>query len=78
MSAFDLLTQSEKALLQQVAANPVFMKILKDQKEDIEEQILSFWALEHESDLEYRRRNEALHEKRRYFIEQLTFYENLL
>ncbi|PNX50662.1 MAG: hypothetical protein BV456_05925 [Thermoplasmata archaeon M8B2D] len=78
MSAFSSLTESEKVLLQQVAANPIFMKVLKKEKEDLDQQILNFWALEHESDLEYRRRNESLHEKRRYLNEQISFYESLL
>jgi len=78
MSNFNNLTETEKAILQQVAANPVFMKLIRDQKEEIEEQILNFWALENESDKDYRRRHEALYEKRRYLTEQVQFYEKLL
>jgi len=78
MNAFNSLTKTEKVILQQVAANPIFMKLLKDQKEEIQEQILNFWALEHESDIEYRRRSELLHEKYRDIKSQVTFYEGLL
>jgi hypothetical protein len=78
MSAYDNLTQGDKVLLQQVAANPAFMYILEKQKEDLDQQILNFWALENESDEHYRRRNELLHIQRRHVIEQLTFYQDLL
>lgn len=78
MSAIDNLNNNDKILLQQVAANPAFIKLLELQKEEFEQQLLSFWALEGESALDYRRRHELLAEKYRYMCAQLHFYKNLL
>lgn len=78
MKAYKKLDSNMKILIEQVAANPAFMQMLLIQKGEIQEQILNFWALEKESDADYRRRNELLNMEFRYLKEQIEFYENLL
>jgi len=75
---YNKLDSNEKILIEQVAANPAFIKLLTIQKEDLEKQLTNFWALEKESDTDYRKRHELLALKLNFVKEHLELLTGIL
>lgn len=78
MNAYEKLDSHEKVLFLQVAANPGYQKLLLNQKEEIQQQLLNFWSLNKESDTDFRRRHEVLSYKLNFINEQIELYQTLL
>ena len=77
-SHYKNLDSNEQILLQQIAANPAFNKLLYLEKEDLEQQILNFYRIEEESAEKFCRRLEGLHKKHGVIADFISLNKYLL